>query len=450
MSTAVNSLLSNLLGSSSGSSSTSGTSSSSSNSSSSSTSSTQTGANTPAYQLSLSKAAQNQQVITLYQNMQSLGQEFSSTALGLATTQVNSNVNSSNGNIAGVSQVTNNNYAVDVSQLAAAQTLTSGTFASTSATIGTTGDSLVLQLGGWNSGGTFSSAGTTASTISISDNSLNGIARAINNAKAGVTASLVSVSGGVEMQITGQTTGAFSGYSLSTSADLSALEYDGTAKSMSLTTAAVDASYTVNGSLFTSPTNSAVPVTTGVNIDLKRTGNVTISQVNTPTQLVANIQSLVGYVNSLVSGINQIKTTLGTMDESGIPNQFMNALTQVGYQSLNGTNSITTLSDIGFNVQPDGTVQFNQTQFTTAYGQSPTDAAFVLSEASIAYAQVASQYSGSNGVAQSHVDALNQLQVAYVYGAQADQQAAQGSAYTRTSTYGATTNPWAGVNFYQG
>ena len=128
----------------------------------------------------------------------------------------------------------------------------------------------------------------------------------------------------------------------------------------------------------------------------------------------------------------------------------MNSLTQIGYQSLNGSNPITTLSDIGFNVQPDGTVQFNQTQFTTAYGNDPNSVAFVLSQASISYATVSQQYAGSNGSIQDRINELNQLQVAYVYGAQADQQAAQGSYSSRSSPYGATSNPWAGTNFYQG
>jgi len=381
--------------------------------------------------------------------MQTLGQEFASTALGLATTQTNSNVNTSDSTIASISQVTNNNFAVNVSQLAQVQTLTSGTYASSSSTIGITGDSLVLQLGQWNSG-TFSSSGTKATTISISDNSLSGIANSINNARSGVTASLVSVSGGVELKLSGQTTGVFGGYSLSTSPDMSALEYDSGAQSLSLTQAATDASYTVNGSMFTSATNSAVPVTTGVDINLNKVGVVTISQVNPPTQMLSNVQSLVGYVNSLVQGISQLKTSLTSLNQSGIPQEFMNSLTQIGFQRLNGNNTITSLNDIGFNVQPDGTVQFNQTQFTTAYGNSPTNTSFVLSEAAIAYAQVSSQYAGSNGIVQGQISELNQLQVAYVYGSQAAVQAAQGSASSRSSPYGATTNPWAGVNFYQG
>ena len=381
--------------------------------------------------------------------MQTLGQEFASTALGLATTQTNSNVNTSDSTIASISQVTNNNFAVNVSQLAQVQTLTSGTYASSSSTIGITGDSLVLQLGQWNSG-TFSSSGTKATTISISDNSLSGIANSINNARSGVTASLVSVSGGVELKLSGQTTGVFGGYSLSTSPDMTALEYDSGAQSLSLTQAATDASYTVNGSMFTSATNSAVPVTTGVDINLNKVGVVTISQVNPPTQMLSNVQSLVGYVNSLVQGISQLKTSLTSLNQSGIPQEFMNSLTQIGFQRLNGNNTITSLNDIGFNVQPDGTVQFNQTQFTTAYGNSPTNTSFVLSEAAIAYAQVSSQYAGSNGIVQGQISELNQLQVAYVYGSQAAVQAAQGSASSRSSPYGATTNPWAGVNFYQG
>ena len=450
MTSAVNSMLSTLMGNSSSSSASSSASTSGSSTSSSSSSSTQSSANTPAYELSLSQAAQNQNTITQLTNLQSLGQEFSSTALGLATSQVNSNVTSSDSSIADVSTVTNNNFAVNVSQLAKAQTLTSGTFSGPSASVGTTGDSLVLQLGEW-SNGSFSASGSSATTITLGTNSLNGIVSEINQAKAGVTASLVSVTGGsVELQLSGETTGAFSGFSLSASSDLSAFLYNSTATSMSLTQAAVDATYTVNGSLFTSPTNEAVPVTTGVDINLDKVGSVMITQQNAPTQLVANAQSLVSYVNNLIQGIGQIQNSLGTADQ-GTCSEYVNDLTQVGYQALNGTNSITTLSDIGLDVQPDGTIQFNETQFTQAYGDDPTDTAFVLSQAALGYANISSQHAGSNGSIQDTINNLNELQVALVYGSQAAAQAAQGqTAQTTYSPYGATSNPWAGTNFYQG
>ena len=450
MTSAVSSVLSTLLGNLSGSSSSSsssGTGTSSSSSSSSSTATTASG-RTPAYELALSQAAQNQNTIGLLTNLQTLGQEFSSTALGLATSQVNSNVSTSDGKIASISTVTNNNYAVNVSQLASAQTLTSSAFSS-SAKLGTTGDTMVLQLGEW-SNSSFTASGSSATTITVGTNTLSGIASAINTAKAGVSASLVSVTGGsVELKLTGNTTGVFSGFSLSTSSDLTSLEYNSNAQSLSLTQAATDASYTVNGSLFTSPTNSAVPVTTGVDINLEKVGSVMISQVNTPTQLLSSAQSLVSYVNNLVQGIYQVQSSLGTADE-GTTSQYINSMTQIGYKSLNGTNALTTLSDIGLNMQPDGTIQFNQTTFTTAYGKDPTNASFVLSQAALAFANVSNQNAGSNGSIQERITNLNELQVALVYGSKAAAQAAQGSASTTSSKYGAETNPWAGTNFYQG
>ena len=219
---------------------------------------------------------------------------------------------------------------------------------------------------------------------------------------------------------------------------------------MTLTTAAVDASYSVNGSMFTSPTNDAVPITAGINIDLNQVGSVTISQNVPPTQLVSNAQGLVSYINNFIQGIGQVQSSLGANDSTGQCNQLVNALTQIGFQNVNGSNAITTLSDIGIDIQPDGTAQFDQTTFTNAYGNDPTDTSFVLSQASLAYANVANQYCGSNGTVQDQLNELNQLQVALVYGAQADATAAQGSASSRTSPYGATSNPWAGTNFYQG
>jgi flagellar hook-associated protein 2 len=437
----VNATLASLLGASSG------TSSSGSSSSSSSSSSTGSSAN-PAYQLSLSQAASNYQIIQGLQSLQSLGEEFASTSLGMATSSLTNNVTSSNTNVASVSTSTDLNYAVNVNQLAASQTLTSGgTFASTASTIGIVGDSLVLKAGSW-SGGTFTSSSTTATTITISDNTINGIISSINGAHAGVSASLIGVAGSYSLQLTGTSTGVFGGFAISGSADLSAFEYDGTAKNLTQTTAAVDASYTVNGSLFTSPTNTAVPVAAGVDIDLKAVGAVSIHQAQPPAQALSNIQNLVGYVNSLVQGITQIKGSTLANDQSGITSSFINALTQVGFQSLNGTNVMTTLSDIGFNVQPDGTVQFNQNTFNQAWSKDSNSASFIISQAAIAYSSVASHYAGAGGQVQDQIDRLNMLQTAYVYGAQAAVSASQGQTPQSTSSpYGQTTNPWSGFTF---
>ncbi len=436
----VNSTLTSLLGG------TSGTSSSSS-SSSGSASGTSSG-HSPAYQLALSQAATNYQIIQGLQNLQSLGEEFSSTALGMATSALTNNVSSSNTNVASISTSTNNNYAVNITQLAKAQTLTSGaTFATGASTIGTIGDTMVIQNGAW-SGTSFTASSTSATTITITDNSLNGIVSSINGAHAGVSASLVSSGGSYELQLTGTSTGVFGGFAISASADMSAFEYDSTARSLSLTQASQDASYTVNGSLYTSPTNTAAPVATGVDIDLKSVGAVSISQSQPPTQTLNNIQNLVGYVNSLVQGITQLKGSALANDNSGIASNFVNALTQVGFQSLDGTNAITTLSDIGFNVMPDGTVQFNQNTFNQAWSNDSNAVGFVISQAAIAYSSVASQYAGPGGQVQDQIDRLNLMQTAYVYGAQADASAAQGQTpYNTYSPYGATSNPWAGFTF---
>lgn len=438
----VNATLASLLGTSSG------TSSSGSSSSSSSSSASSNSYVNPAYQLSLSQAAANYQIIQGLQSLQSLGQEFASTSLGMATSTLNNNVSSSNTNVASVSTSTDLNFAVNINQLAKAQTLTSGgTFASSSSTIGIVGDSLVLKAGSW-SGGTFTASSSTATTISITDNTINGIISSINNAHAGVSASLIGVAGTYSLQLTGTSTGIYGGFALSGSADLSAFEYDGTAKNLTQTTAAVDASYTVNGSLFTSPTNTAVPVAAGVDIDLKTVGAVSISQAQPPAQALSNIQNLVGYVNSLVQGVTQIKGSSLANDQSGITSSFINALTQVGYQSLNGTNVMTTLSDIGFNVQPDGTVQFNQNTFNQAWSKDSNSASFIITQAALAYSSVASQYTGAGGQVQDQIDRLNTLQTAYVYGAQAAVSANQGQTPQSTfSPYGPTTNPWSGFTF---
>ena len=444
MSSAVSSLLSSLLGSSSSSGSSATSSSSSSSSSTASTSSSQTAQNTPAYELSLSQAAQNQNLISALQSLQTLGQEFSGNALGLATSDLNNSVTSSDQNVASISTSTNNNYSLNVTQLAQEQTLTSSIYSSSSATVGTAG-TLTLQLGEWQ-GSTFTAAGPAATSVAVTNPTVSGIATAINSAKAGVTASIVTVSTGVELQLTGTSTGLINGFSIGANGGLGALEYDKTAQSLSLTQSADDASYTVNGSLYTAPDNTSVPVANGVNVDLKRTGSVTVTQSEPPTQMLQNIQTLVGYVNNMIQGLSQVQSALGP-NNSGVVEDMVSQLTQVGFQNLNGNSSISTLADIGFDVQPDGTVQFNQTTFEQAYSQDPNATSFVAQQAALTYSNAVSNYTGGNGQVQQQVNELDQLQTALVYGAQASAQAAKGSPSSTYSPYGQTSNPWAGTTF---
>ena len=95
--------------------------------------------------------------------------------------------------ISATSSASLGSYQLAVTNLASAQTLASGTFTATSDTLGT--GTLTIAIGTPSySGSTYSSFSQTSSvdiTIDSSNNTLSGVRDAINNAGAGVNASIL-------------------------------------------------------------------------------------------------------------------------------------------------------------------------------------------------------------------------------------------------------------------
>src|SRR6202453_2843953 len=198
-------------------------------------------------------------------------------------------------------------YSLEVQNLATAASLTSQAFTGGAAsTVGT--GTLTIAVGG----------ASTSITIDSSDNTLAGIASAINSASnnPGVTASVISTSGGARLVISGTSTGAANAITVTQSGGdggLSSLVYDPTNNITNLTQsqAAQDANFTLNGFAATSANNVVTGAITGVTLDLLGT-----SAANTPTTLsisadpasaAASIGTLVTAVNGVISDIHTLR-----------------------------------------------------------------------------------------------------------------------------------------------
>ncbi|HEX4598267.1 MAG TPA: flagellar cap protein FliD N-terminal domain-containing protein, partial [Burkholderiaceae bacterium] len=150
-------------------------------------------------------------------------------------------------------------YSITVSQLAQAQSAASTPFANASTVIGT--GTLTLQLGTYKSTGNTFTAQSGSSPVNITINSSNdtlgGIATAINSAGAGVSASVVTDNSGSRLVLSSGNTGAANAFSLTVAdsdgnntdaSGLSQLAFDPTAtagagKNMAPTQSAQDAQY---------------------------------------------------------------------------------------------------------------------------------------------------------------------------------------------------------------
>lgn len=264
-------------------------------------------------------------------------------------------------------------YDVEVVQLAQAQKLTSGAFASADAVVGT--GTLLVSLG----------AATASIEITDQNNTLAGIRDAINETldNPGVAATIVNADSGSYLILSADKTGTANPITVTQSGGdggLSALEYDPLNGLTSLTEsiAAQDALIRIDGLDVVSTTNSVEGAIEGVTIDVFAT-----TQGSTEQLVVANDETAArGLVEDFVASYNALVQTLdGLTDynsESDLAGPLLGDATIRGIRdqirrelsnSVDDVNSpFSALSDVGIETQLDGTLSVNETVLTDALG----------------------------------------------------------------------------------
>ncbi|WP_339937485.1 flagellar filament capping protein FliD [Undibacterium luofuense] len=283
-------------------------------------------------------------------------------------------------------------YNISVSQLAQAQTISTPGQASTTGTIGGgTSTTLTFQFGtisgGTSTGGVYSGASFTQDaaqasgtvTIDSSNNSLQGIRDAINNAKVGVQASIVGDGSATpyHLVLTSAKTGQTSSMKISVAGDAalqSLLSYDpaGTQNLTELTTSQ-NAKLTVNGIAVSSASNSVNTAIQGVTLNAFKVGTTSLTVSNNTT----NIQSA---VTSFVSAYNNLQSTLGTVTAynpttkaagallgDSTTQTIQNQIRSVLSSAVNGLGgNLTYLAQVGISFQRDGTLAVDNSKLQTA------------------------------------------------------------------------------------
>ncbi len=297
-------------------------------------------------------------------------------------------------------------YSVSVSALAQSQSVVTAGQASTTAPIGT-GASTTLTFGfGTISGGTLSNgvysgatfapsaSGTKTVTIDSSNNSLSGIANAINAANIGVTATIVNNGSSTtpyQLVLTGPS-GVSNSMNVSVSGDAtlnSLLTYNpaGT-QDMTQTTAAQDAQMMINGIPISQSTNTVSNAVSGLTFNLSgvTSSPATVSVAQNTTGIVSAVNSFVSAYNALntaiqgVAGYNSSTNTGGPLMGDPMVMAIENQIRNVMDQPVNGTTSLySTLSQIGVTFQKDGTLAVDNTALTKAINNSPSDMASLFS-----------------------------------------------------------------------
>ena len=274
------------------------------------------------------------------------------------------------------------NYDVSVSQLAQAQSLVAAPVADKTADIGT-GGTISLTVG---------SNKPVSIDLANGKSSLSDIRDAINNANAGVSASIIddgsatpyhlvlsSDNTGTANQINISATDA-SGASGTPLADLLNYNSSTSTGNMTQTVAAQDASLSVNGIAITRGSNTVDDAIQGVTLTLNST-TTSANQVTTTRDdgtIKSAITSFVSAYNSYHTRVSALTAYNGSdASSNGIllgdstARSVSSQLTQALNTPVSG-NSLSVLSDVGISLQTDGTLKIeDESKLDSALSSDP-------------------------------------------------------------------------------
>lgn len=281
-------------------------------------------------------------------------------------------------------------HSLNVTQLAQSQKLATDTFAATTASVGS--GTLTIQFG-TDTGSGFT-ANPERSTISIAigaaQSTLAGIRDAINEAKAGISASIVNDGTGYRLAITSTSSGTANSLRITVDDDdgvdtdqsgLSLLAYDpaGT-KNLSEKAAAKDALFSIDGIDIVKASNTASDAIDGLTISLLATGSSTITVSSSATG-TAQIEAFIKAYNDFnanvrnLAGFNAETKTGGPLQGDAtvrsIQTQLRSALSGSLPASTNG--GLRTLSEIGISFQKDGSLALDKSKLQAAIDDPTKD-----------------------------------------------------------------------------
>ena len=357
------------------------------------------------------KAADIQSRISTVGQISSQMSALNTAAFNLSLDGAWNNVSTSSSNPSAVTATATSgtaptSFSVDVSQLARAQsTASSSVPADTQIGTGT----LTIDLGAWDFGTTQSpvnppvfTAGSASSiniAVGAGGNTLTSIAQKINNANAGVTATILQDVTGQRLLIRSTTTGAASGFRIQVadddgdsndSAGLSSLAFDpGTAASGGAASfgmgdntfqQATNSIATINGQKVESTTNTVKDAVPGVTLNLSAVttspANVGIS--NDTSTVTKNIQALVDAYNALNSTLadatkyDATTKTAGILQGDSVIVGLQNALRSMITSTSSGS-SFRNLADLGITMQLGGALTVDSTKLAAGLSGKLSD-----------------------------------------------------------------------------
>ncbi len=279
------------------------------------------------------------------------------------------------------------NSALEIRRLASSQTLSSTPIADATAAVGQ--GTLTFTFGAVTSAGgaaTAFTANTPASSFTVTigpgDDSLAGVASAINAAKGGVTATVVRDSGGSRLLLKGAT-GATQGFTVTADAPLSEFAFGVGQTGMSVAADALNAQLVLDGVPVESPSNTVTDLIPGVKLDLKK------AQVGTTVALTSSrdTAALSDAVSAYVDAYNQVQSILTALtkapsdadstDGGALRAESSIRTLQGRLKALTSTrllptgNGPSSLAEIGVKTNRDGTLSIDSAALSKAVAADP-------------------------------------------------------------------------------
>ena len=217
--------------------------------------------------------------------------------------------------------------------------------------------------------------GSTPYTFTLAKNNLVSLRDQINSLGAGVTASILTTSGGNYLSISANATGATT---LQLIDDPVTATNPTGANSPWLTNAnqGTDAKFTLNGISVDQPGNVVNDVIPGVTFTIQGSTAtpVTLSLQSDPTKLSSALQSFVTAYNQLRTDLNQQEgPAAGLLSGDTVVTQLEDTMRQIAAHTTS-SGTVQSLSDLGIEFDTAGNATFNQTTFSKLTDAQLSDA----------------------------------------------------------------------------
>ncbi|WP_171982521.1 flagellar filament capping protein FliD [Sphingomonas sp. LM7] len=283
------------------------------------------------------------------------------------------------------------NASVEVRQLAQGQVASTTAFTGGKDTVVGTG-TLTLTFGAATIAGTSMTgftpgpAAPIAITVDAANNTLDGVAKAINAANAGVTASIMTDDSGARLVIKGAT-GASQAFELTGSGDLAQLDIGRTATASQINSTAQDALLALDGVETRYATNSVYGLIEGVRLDLVSAAVGTKVGIGAKTPTTEINQTITNFVETFNEVYKMVKLATNAVDGPlrGDPAakdllRQLRGLTLAALVPDAAADTPRSLADIGIATQRDGTLSVDTARLAKVVTSFPKNVEAIFAQ----------------------------------------------------------------------